>query len=112
MEEILVYNPTNSQATTMTSLIKKPSAWIPIAIPLAFDAYIAIQVASATGIVHEQDEGVGAHLFQLWLLAEPFMVGYFAFKWLPLERRQASTILAAQILAALLLLAIVHSLKL
>jgi hypothetical protein len=66
------------------------------------------------GIVREADEGTGAHLFQLWLVLEPLMVGFFAVKWLPLAPKQALLILAFQILAALLPLPIfvVFSLKL
>ncbi len=51
--------------------------------------------------VREADEGTGAHLFQIWLLLEPFMVGFFAVKWLPQKPRQALLVLAIQIVAAL-----------
>ena len=53
----------------MISLLKKPSAWIPIAIPLAFFAYI-VTIISFFGIVREEDEGTAAHLFQIWLVLE------------------------------------------
>lgn len=95
----------------MDSIIKKPIAWIPIAIPLAFFVYIVIYI-SMFGIVREQDEGTPAHLFQLWLLLEPFMVGYFALNWLPRAPKQALIILALQIVAALLPIAVVFSLNL
>ena len=95
----------------MISIIKKPSAWIPIAIPLVFFAYLVIFITSY-GIVREEDEGVGAHLFQLWLVLEPLMVGFFAVKWLPAAPKQALLVLALQIVAALLPIAVVFSFKL
>ncbi|MEK7149122.1 MAG: hypothetical protein AAB796_01835, partial [Patescibacteria group bacterium] len=61
----------------MNSIIKKSSAWIPIVIPLIFFAYLIIHI-SIFGIVREKDEGTGAHLFQLWLILEPLMIGFFA----------------------------------
>ena len=95
----------------MYSLLKKPSAWIPIAIPLAFFVYV-MTVATFFGVVREKDEGVGAHLFQLWLLLEPFMLGYFAFTWMPRAPKPALLILALQIVAAFLACAPVFYFKL
>ncbi|OGD32483.1 hypothetical protein A3C91_02530 [Candidatus Azambacteria bacterium RIFCSPHIGHO2_02_FULL_52_12] len=95
----------------MNSLLKKPSAWIPIAIPLIFFAYLVIYV-TAFGIVREEDEGIGAHLFQLWLVLEPLAVGFFAVTWLSRAPKQALFILALQIVAALLPISVVFSLKL
>jgi len=95
----------------MNSIIKKPSAWIPIVIPLIFFAYLVIYI-TIFGIVREEDEGTGAHLFQLWLVLEPLMVGFFAIKWLPSARKQALLILALQIVAALLPIFVVFFLKL
>lgn len=95
----------------MLSLLKKPGAWIPVAIPLAFFTYL-VTVISVYGIVREEDEGIGAHLFQLWLVLEPFMLGYFAFKYVPQARNEAVIILGLQILAALLPIATVFSLGL
>jgi len=95
----------------MNSTIKHPSAWIPIAIPLIFFAYIVIYI-SIFGIVRQEDEGTGAHLFQLWLALEPLMVGFFAVKWLPQAPKQALIILVLQIVAAILPISMVFSLNL
>ena len=84
----------------MNSLLKKPSAWIPIVIPLIFFVYLVIYI-TVFGVVRDADEGVGAHLFQLWLTLEPFMVGFFAVKWLPRAPKQALLVLEIQIIAAL-----------
>ena len=94
-------------------LLKKPSAWIPIVIPLALFAYIvAVLYANEFVVVREEDEGVGAHLFQLWLVLEPFLLGYFAIKWVPRAGRQALLVLALQLLAAFLAVGTVFLLKL
>ena len=95
----------------MISLLKKPSAWIPIVIPLLFFAYLVTYI-SMYGIVREEDEGTGAHLFQVWLMLEPFMLGYFAIRYVPQSPKHALIILALQILAALLPISIVFSLGL
>ena len=95
----------------MGSLLKKPSAWIPIAIPLALFTFALVTVAFF-GIVREKDEGVGAHFFQLWLVFEPFMLGYFAARYLPRMPRETLLVLMLQVAAALMPIAIVFSLKL
>lgn len=90
----------------MPSLLKKPSAWLPIAMSLAMLAFILIYIA-AVGIVYEKDEGTPAHLFQLWMVYEFFAIAFFALTWLAREPKRALTVLALQIVAALLPVAIV-----
>ena len=48
---------------------------------------------------HEPDEGIGAHLFQIWLALEVLMIGFFAIKWLPQRPKEASFILMILIAA-------------
>lgn len=96
---------------SVISIIKKPSAWIPIVIPLIFFAYLIIYI-TIFGNVRQEDEGTAAHLFQLWLVLEPFMLGFFAIKWLPRAPKQALLILALQIIAALLPISVVFFLGL
>ena len=95
----------------MISLLKKPSAWIPIVIPFIFFAYLVTYI-TLFGIVHQEDEGTGAHLFQIWLVLEPLMLVFFAFKWFSSAPKQALLILALQIGAALLPVSVVFSLGL
>ena len=61
----------------MTSLLKKPSAWVPIAMPLAMLAFILVYL-SRYGIVRQEDEGTPAHIFQLWMVVEVLAVAFFA----------------------------------
>lgn len=96
----------------MNSLIKKPSAWIPIAIPLAFFAIMLYRFAMFGPPVREADEGTLAHLFQIWLVLEVFMVLFFAVKWLWQAPKPALVILAVQIAAAFAIIAPVFYFKL
>ena len=94
------------------SLIKKPSAWIPIVIPLTFFAVMLI-LFTINGLPSPQkDEGTMAHLFQIWIVLEIPMLSFFAIKWLPQAPKEASIILAIQIISALMVCAPVFIFKL
>ena len=86
----------------MLSLLKKPSAWLPIVLSLSIIAMIAgfLFFVGASGS-RAEDEGVAAHLFQLWLVLEALLIPFFALTWLPRLPKEASLILAAQIFLAL-----------
>ncbi len=85
----------------MGSLLKKPSAWIPIALSLSVLTVMIIFIALSGPPTRQADEGVGAHLFQIWLVLEVLMVGFFAIKWLPQRPTQTVLILLIQIVAVL-----------
>jgi hypothetical protein len=80
------------------SLLKQPSAWIPIAMSFAALAMLLGYVA-IFGIVHNEDEGAPAHIFQLIMLAQLPIVAYFAIKWLPKRPKQSLLVLALQAVA-------------
>ena len=80
------------------SLFKQPSAWIPLA--MSFAALVMILVYLAIfGIVHNQDEGAPAHIFQLIMIAQLPVAGYFAVKWLPKQPKQSLLVLSVQAIA-------------
>jgi len=83
------------------SILKKPGAWIPIAVSLVVLATMLIFIAMFGSPVRQPDEGAGAHLFQIWLVLEVFMVSFFAVKWLPQQPKPALLILVIQIMAVL-----------
>ena len=85
----------------MNSIIKNPSAWIPIALSLAVLASMLIYIGIAGAPTRQPDEGTAAHLFQIWLVLEALMVGFFAVKWLPQMPKQALLVLVIQIVAVL-----------
>lgn len=85
----------------MNSLFKKPSAWIPIALSLTALTMMLITIALSGPSVHQKDEGIGAHLFQIWLVLEALMITFFAITWLPQKPMQALAVLTIQIIAVL-----------
>jgi len=85
-------------------LIKKPSAFLPIAMSLAALSLVLGHIAMF-GIVREADEGAAARIFQLLLVAEMPIILFFAVKWLPRFPKPALLVLALQALAGLTALA-------
>jgi hypothetical protein len=81
-----------------SSLLREPSAWIPLAMSLAALALILGYVA-IFGIVHQTDEGTPAHIFQLIMVAQLPIAAYFAFQWLPKRPKQALLVLTLQAVA-------------
>ncbi|MBI5457337.1 hypothetical protein HY971_01245 [Candidatus Kaiserbacteria bacterium] len=63
----------------MISTLKKPGAWIPIALSLGMLAFILTYVAmfGVAAPDPNADEGTPAHLFQLWLVLEALMIPFF-----------------------------------
>ncbi len=84
----------------MNSLLKKPSAWIPITMSLVIVA-MEIVLLNTFPIVHEVDEGTAAHLFQLLLAGQFPIILFFAAKWLPRAPKQALYVLVVQLIAGL-----------
>ena len=93
------------------STLKKPSAWVPIAMSLAALAvvlgYLAIYGAARPG-----DEGATAHTWQLLMAGQLPIIAYFALRWLPQAPRKAAPILLPQVVAAVAALAPVYLLRL
>ena len=89
------------------SLMKQPGAWAPIAMSLTGLAMVLVH-AARYGIIHEADEGPTAHLFQILIVLEVPVVGYFALKWLPKNPGQALLVLALQAAAVLAAFASVY----
>ena len=75
------------------SLIKQPSAWLPLAMSLAALALV-LGHAAIFGIVHEADEGTAAHVWQILMAAQLPIVAYFILKWLPRRPRELLQVLA------------------
>jgi len=85
----------------MNSLLKHPSAWIPIAVPLIIVAIWIVSISMFGPPVRQPDEETAAHLFQIWFVLEVLAVAFFSIKWLSRRPRQALSILALQIIASL-----------
>jgi hypothetical protein len=81
------------------STLKKPSAWIPLAMSTAALAVVLGDVA-IYGIARDADEGAAAHTWQLLMAGQLPLIAYFAIKWLRQAPRRATPILMLQIAAA------------
>lgn len=85
----------------MTSIIERPSAWLPVALSLLALAALLSYIALHWPLARQTDEGVAAHLFQIWVVLELAMIAFFAIRWLPKAPRAAFSVLAVQVAAAL-----------
>jgi hypothetical protein len=82
------------------AMMKRPSAFLPIAMSLTSLAVVlaavAYGVSHAGRVVHDSDEGAIAHIFQLLMTAQMPIVLFFAIKWLRRAPGQTLRILALQ----------------
>jgi mannose/fructose/N-acetylgalactosamine-specific phosphotransferase system component IID len=92
-------------------LIKKPSAWLPIAMSASASIFTLIWLA-VFGVVQNEDEGTAAHLFQLLMGGQLPIIAFFAIKWLPQKPKQALLILAIQFIAGVIAFTPVYFLEL
>ena len=98
------------------SLVKKPTAFLPLAMSLGALATIAIAaiVAAQHGghLGGEKDEGSAAHIWQLLMTVQMPIVLWFAVKWLGRAPRASCAVLGLQAGAWLASLAPVYFLHL
>jgi hypothetical protein len=80
-------------------MIRTPSAWVPMVLSLAALALIVGFVARF-GVVHAEDEGTAARVFQLLMVGIGLGITYFAIRWVPVAPKPASAIVAVQVLLA------------
>jgi len=94
----------------MKAILKKPSAFLPLAMSFGALATVLIYVA-VFGPAPQSDEGTAAHLWQLLMAGQIPIIAFFAFKWLPRTPREALLVLVLQGGAALMALAPVYLLR-
>jgi hypothetical protein len=88
----------------LSTLLKQPSAFLPVAMSSAALATVLAHVVMF-GVAREADEGTAAHIWQILMAAQVPIVAFFAVKWLPRIPTQALQVLALQAGAALAALA-------
>lgn len=91
-------------------MLKKPSAFLPVAMSLAALALVLGHLI-IFGAARQADEGTAAHLWQLLMTAQIPIVAFFAIRWIPQSPRSALPVLALQAVAALAALAPVYLLN-
>ena len=94
------------------STLKKPSAWIPVAMSLAALALVLGYLAIYGAGTRSGDEGAAAHTWQVLMAGQLPIIGYFALRWVPHAPRRAAPILLLQAAAAAAALAPVYLLRL
>jgi hypothetical protein len=82
------------------SALKRPSAFIPLAMSLAALILVLGHVV-LFGAAREPDEGTAAHLWQLLMAGQIPVIAFFAVRWLPQAPGQALLVLGLQTVAAL-----------
>ena len=82
-----------------STLLKYPSAFLPVAMSLGALATVLLYLAM-NGPAPQADEGTAAHIWQLLMAAQVPIVAFFAIKWVPASPRRAVPILALQVIAA------------
>jgi hypothetical protein len=78
------------------SLIKQPSAYIPLLMSLAA-LILVLGHAAVFGIVHEADEGAAAHIWQLLMALQLPIVAYFIFKCILSQPKEMLQILGLEV---------------
>lgn len=86
--------------TDMNATIRRPSAFLPVAMSLVALALVLSHIA-LFGAAREADEGTAAHLWQILMAAQVPIIAFFAIKYLSQRPKPALLILALQIVAAL-----------
>jgi len=85
---------------SLGAMVRRPSAFLPLAMSAAALAVVLLHVARY-GVAREPDEGATAHIWQLLMVGQLPVIGFFAVTWLPRDRKQAGAVLALQALAIL-----------
>ncbi len=91
----------------MLTLLKRPSAFLPLLISAGFLAAFAVGIAQGT-LVRQPDEDAGAHLFQLLMPLQLLTIVFFGFSWIPKQPRAALPIFTLQVAAAIVVVAVVY----
>jgi hypothetical protein len=92
-------------------MLKLPSAFIPVAMSVAA-LTLALFTVAIFGATRQAGEGAAAHFWQLLIVGQLPVMGFFAFKWLPRTPRPALPVIALQAVAFLAAVAPVYLLDL
>ena len=82
------------------ALVRKPGAWIPIAMSLLALALVLGHLA-VYGKDPQPDEGTAAHLFHVLMVGQLPVIVFFALRWWPRRRKETIGVLALQLAAGI-----------
>ncbi len=83
-----------------SELLNKPSAFFPVVMSVIALA-IVLGYAAMFGVARQSDEGTAAHIWQLLMAGQIPVIAVFAIRWIPRQRKQALSVVALQLGAAL-----------
>lgn len=98
-------------ANSFGSVLRRPSAFLPMTMSVAALAVVLIHIA-LFGAARQPDEGAAAHIWQILMAGQLPVLAFFAIRWLPKAPRASIRVLALQASAALASLAPVFLLHL
>ena len=99
-----------SQELIMKAILKKPSAFLPLAMSFGALATVLLYVL-VFGPAPQSDEGTAAHIWQILMAGQIPIIVFFAIRWLPRTPKDALLVLVLQGGAALMALAPVFLLR-
>ena len=99
-----------SQELIMKAILKKPSAFRPLAMSFGALATVLLYVL-IFGPAPQSDEGTAAHIWQILMAGQIPIIVFFAIRWLPRTPKDALLVLVLQGGAALMALAPVFLLR-
>lgn len=103
----LCVNPMPGVIMNPLSMLKHPSAFLPVVMSTAALA-AALSFLATHGPAPQADEGTAAHIWQILMVTQLPIVIVFAARWIRRSPRQALLILGLQIAAALAAMAPVY----
>jgi hypothetical protein len=95
---------------TARFMVSRISGFAPLLMSLV--SLSVVGAALALGVREQADEGIFARVWQLLLVGQLPLVGWFVVRWLPLAPRNGLAVLAAQAIAGLIALSPVYLLHL
>ena len=84
---------------TMTAMLRKPSAWLPMLMSLVA-LLLVLDFLARHGVAPQEDEGAHARILQLLIVVEAIVIGSFGFRWIPEAPRPAIVVIGLQLLIA------------
>jgi len=85
---------------SVETLFRRPSGFLPLAMSSIALLLVLAHVATV-GVAPQADEGAAAHLWQLLMVAQLPLIGYFGLRWVPPAPKQGLIVVVTQLAFAL-----------